>query len=65
MNTFTDFTLSEEYKRIRRPNDRLAGLESFIERDIVRTLIGKMYSNLRITCKIGNKGTLTQNRMRL
>ncbi|MDI6876402.1 MAG: IS5/IS1182 family transposase, partial [Methanomicrobiales archaeon] len=45
MNSFTDFTLNEEYKRIQRLGDRLAELESLIEWESFRPILSNLYES--------------------
>jgi len=45
MNSLTDFALNEEYKRIQRLGDRLAELESLIEWEAFRPIIGQLYNS--------------------
>ena len=45
MKSLTDFALNEEYKRVRRLGDRLAEIESLIDWDSFRPIVGEMYDN--------------------
>ena len=45
MNSFTDFTLNEEYKRIQRLGDKLSDLESLIDWESFRPILRDLYSS--------------------
>jgi IS5 family transposase len=45
MKSLTDFALNEEYKRVRRLGDKLAEIESLIDWEAFRPIVGKLYEN--------------------
>jgi len=45
MKSLTDFALNEEYKRVKRLGDRLAEIESLIDWEAFRSIVGGMYDN--------------------
>jgi len=45
MKSLTDFALNEEYKRVRRLGDKLAKIESLIDWEAFRPIVGKLYEN--------------------
>jgi IS5 family transposase len=45
MKSLTDFALNEEYGRVKRLGDRLAEIESLIDWDAFRPIVGEMYDN--------------------
>ena len=45
MNSLTDFALNEEYKRIQQMGDKLSELESMIDWESFRSIIGDLYKN--------------------
>jgi len=45
MDSLTDFALNEEYKRIQKLGDKLAGLESLIDWEAFRPVIGPLYTD--------------------
>ena len=45
MDSLTDFTLNEEYKRIQKLGDRLAELSSLIDWEAFRLILGQMFTN--------------------
>jgi IS5 family transposase len=45
MKSFTDFALNEEYKRVKRLGDRLAEIESLIDWEAFRSIVGDLYDN--------------------
>ncbi|MDI6719890.1 MAG: IS5/IS1182 family transposase, partial [Methanomicrobiales archaeon] len=46
-DSLTDFALNEEYKRIQKLGDKLANLESLIDWEAFRPVIGQLYTNDR------------------
>ncbi|MDI6719443.1 MAG: IS5/IS1182 family transposase, partial [Methanomicrobiales archaeon] len=44
-DSLTDFALNEEYKRIQKLGDKLANLESLIDWEAFRPVIGQLYTN--------------------
>jgi len=40
MKSLTDFALNEEYKRVKRLGDRLAEIESLIDWEAFRSIVG-------------------------
>ena len=45
MKSLTDFALNEEYRRVQRLGDRLAEIESLIDWDSFRPILGAIYDN--------------------
>ena len=45
MKSLTDFAFNEEYDRVRRLGDRLAEIESLIDWEAFRPIVGAMYDN--------------------
>ena len=45
MDSLTDFSLNEEYKRIQKLGDRLAELSSLIDWEAFRPILGQMFTN--------------------
>ena len=45
MHTLTDFTLREEYRKVKKLGDRLAEVDSLINWEEFRPIIGNMYKN--------------------
>lgn len=45
MDSLTDFALNEEYKRIQKLGDKLSELESLIDWEAFRPVIGQLYTN--------------------
>ncbi len=45
MDSLTDFTLSEEYKRIEQLGDKLAQLEAMIDWEAFRPIVAGLYDN--------------------
>lgn len=45
MDSLTDFSLNEEYKRIQKLGDRLAELSSLIDWEAFRLILGQMFTN--------------------
>lgn len=45
MHTLTDFTLREEYRKVKKLGDRLAEVDSLINWEAFRPIIGDMYKN--------------------
>ena len=45
MKSLTNFALNEEYRRVKRLGDRLAEIESLIDWEAFRSIVGEMYDN--------------------
>jgi IS5 family transposase len=45
MKSLTDFAFNEEYKRVKRLGDRLAEIESLLDWEAFRPIVGEMYEN--------------------
>ena len=45
MKSLTDFAFNEEYERVKLLGDRLAEIESLIDWEAFRPIVGAMYDN--------------------
>ena len=45
MKSLTDFALNEVYRRVARLGDKLANIESLIDWEAFRPIVGKLYEN--------------------
>jgi IS5 family transposase len=45
MKSLTDFAFNEEYERVKRLGDRLVEIESLIDWEAFRPIVGAMYDN--------------------